>query len=577
MKPIDSKRNRRTLIVGIMFLALLLVIGSKAFYLQVWEGEWLSAKAVKQVESAVVNQAQRGTIYDRTGQEVAVSIGARSIAAYPGQIKNVKGAARALGKVLKINAKSLQRKMKADKSFIWVKRQVTPKELEATKALGIPGVDFIGENGRFYPHKGLTAQLIGFTGIDGHGLEGLEFYYDQDLKGSPGRLKVWRDALGRGFAASENAKPLHRGHDLILTIDLNIQYITEKALEAAVDKFSAKSGMALVMDPASGALLALAHYPFFNPNVFRRFSRDDWRNRAVTDPFEPGSTLKIFSAAAALESGKVTPSTIVYCENGSYQIGRNTIHDPHPRGWLSLQQIVKYSSNIGAVKIGELIGKQTLYDHLRQFGFGARTGIDCPGETVGTLSHPKRWSRVDAGAIAFGQGISVSAIQLITAANAIANDGILMRPYLVKAVTNGNGRPIREFTPHPVRQTVSPVTARKLRKIMSTVITEGGTGVNAAIEGHKVCGKTGTAQKIDAHGKYANDKYVASFLGMAPADNPRVTILVIIDEPRGEHYGGIVAAPVFGEIARETLNYINLSPLKNKERFTVSSEREVMG
>jgi cell division protein FtsI (penicillin-binding protein 3) len=287
--------------------------------------------------------------------------------------------------------------------------------------------------------------------------------------------------------------------------------------------------------------------------------------------------MKIFTAAAALESGSCSPSTIFFCENGAYRIGRNVIHDTHPRGWLSLQQIVKFSSNIGVVKVIESIGPDPLYRTLTNFGFGEKTRLDCPGETAGVLSSPKRWTRVDTGTISFGQGISVSALQLVTAASAIANGGNLMRPYIVAAVSDHNGRIVERTEPHVVRTAVTPKTAGIVKRIMKTVITEGGTGVNAALEGYSVSGKTGTAQKIDDTGKYARGKYVSSFLGFAPADEPKIVILVVVDEPQGEHYGGIVAAPAFKKIAHETLNYLNIPPVMEKDKLRVSINTEGKG
>jgi cell division protein FtsI (penicillin-binding protein 3) len=344
-----------------------------------------------------------------------------------------------------------------------------------------------------------------------------------------------------------------------------------------VTTYKARSGMAIVMNPKTGALLALAHYPVFNPNSYRKFDRFTWRNRAITDPFEPGSTMKIFSAAAALESGATTPNTIFYCENGSYAIGRHTVHDTKSYGWLSLQQIVKYSSNIGAVKVVEKIGSRTLFDTLQDFGFGDRTNIDCPGESPGLLSHYKRWSAVDAGSIAFGQGVSVSGLQLITAMAALANDGLMMKPYIVQAVTDPNGRPIRTIEPVAVKQVVSVGTAHQVRRIMRSVITEGGTGVEADLDGYNVCGKTGTAQKIEPNGQYAHNKYVASFVGFAPTERPALAAIVVVDEPRDIYYGGTVAAPAFKRIIKDALSYLNISPADGLQKLRVSRDIKVSG
>lgn len=565
MKPTTVKYIRlRIILIGFIFSLFLIIIGAKTVYLQVYCGSWLSQKAAEQYEKSFVSHGKRGTIFDAKHREMAVSIDISSIAAYPQNIKNAAATANTLGKILNINSKDLNRKLKSNKSFIWIKRHVAPGETIAIKTIGLNGIDFIPEHKRFYPNSNLAAQLLGFSGIDGHGLEGIEFYYNSYLEGADEQFTILKDAFGRGFNADKKIAGNYRGKNLILTIDGTVQHITEQALEKAVIKHSAKSGLAIVMEPKTGAVLALAHYPHFNPNSFGSFNRNLWRNRCITDQFEPGSTMKIFTASAAIESGVCAPTTTFYCENGEYKIGNNIVHDSKPRGQLSLQQIIKYSSNIGTIKISEAIGPETLYKTLSSFGFGEKTGIDCPGETPGSLAPYNRWSKIDAGAISFGQGISVSALQLITATSAIANYGILMKPYVVQAITDKNGRLIESSGPHEVRRVISTKTAETMKKILLTVTEAGGTGINAALESYTVCGKTGTAQKIDEKGTYAKGKYVASFVGFVPAENPAVAILVVIDEPQNQHYGGIVAAPAFRKIAYETLNYINLPSGQNK-------------
>jgi cell division protein FtsI (penicillin-binding protein 3) len=566
MKPKPKNPIKlRIAFVGVCFFALISIVGAKAVYLQVFCGSWLSQKAANQYERSITHVGKRGSIYDRHGNALAVSIQGTSIAAYLDQIEDKPQTIRAIAKALKTDQNQIRRRFKNRKGFVWLKRQATPKEVEAIKVLELEGIEFVPEYNRFYPNKSLAAQVIGFTGIDGNGLEGIEYYYDRALSGTEKKVVVLKDALGRGFAKDQAAnQPAHAsfnaGRNIVLTLDHKIQYITDTALEASVRQFTARSGMAVVMDPTSGAILALSHYPSFNPNVFKKYARPLWRNRALTDPFEPGSTMKIFSTAAALSSGICSPSTIFFCENGAYRIGANTIHDTHPRGWLSLQQIVKYSSNIGITKVIEMVGADTLYTTLKRFGFGIKTGLDCPGETAGTLSHNERWSLIDTSAISFGQGLSVSAIQLVSATAAIANDGIRMKPYIVHAVTSQSGRILEQTQPQVVEQAVSPEVATIVRRIMQTVITDGGTGTSAALQGYTVCGKTGTAQKIDQTGKYSLGKYTASFVGIAPVENPHIVVLVVIDEPNGEHYGGTVAAPAFQKIAHETLQYLNVPP-----------------
>jgi len=577
-----SKNNIRSRIViaGIFFGLLYAAIGVRAIHLHVFKGPWLSGKAEDQYRKSIEIQGKRGTIYDAKHREMAVSVDAASIAAFPASIKDPESAARSISKVLHISYNQLKKCLTSEKSFVWIKRNVFPSEKDAVAKLGIKGIGFIPGSRRVYPNKTLAAQVLGFTGTDGKGLEGLEFFYNNYLKASTSRHTVMKDALGRGFDANQDI--VANGNNIVLTIDSKIQYFAENTLEETAVRFSAKSGMVVVMNPQTGEILAVAHYPRFNPNTFRKFDQHAWRNRAVTDPFEPGSTMKVFLAAAAIESGGCTSNSIFFCENGTYRVGRNTVHDVHPNGWLSLQQIIKYSSNIGAVKVSEVIGKKYLYDSLRIFGFGEKTGIDCPGETRGTLLPPYRWSKIDTSAISFGQGVSVSAIQLASAMSALANNGVLMKPYLVKAVTDENGKLVKKFEPQKVSTTVSSETADKVKYMMKTVTLKDGTGAEAALEEYTVCGKTGTAQKIGKSRGYARGKYVASFAGFVPAEKPKITILVVIDEPRDQHYGSIVAAPAFKKIAGEVLNYMNVHPHRDidpegKERLTVSLDKGIKG
>ncbi len=554
-----SIKLRAGIIKVIFFSTLILIIGRTA-QLQIFQGPKLSEKAANQYERNQTIRGKRGSILDATQQTMAVSIDTTSVAAFPKRIKSPDETARIISSALNLNKEQVKQKLRSEKSFVWIKRQVNPKQVNQLKNVAISGLGFIPEHSRIYPNKVLAAQVLGFSGIDGRGLEGLEFYYDRYLAGEEIKAKVFKDAKGRWFDSSANFLKEHRGQQLLLTIDRNIQYITEAALEEAVNKFDGKTGMAIVMAPKTGAILAMAHYPFFNPNTFHAYDRKVWRNRAITDPFEPGSTMKIFSAAAAIDSEKVTENTIFFCENGEYKLGRNIIHDTKPHGWLTLKKIVKYSSNIGSVKVMQAIGPETLYDYLVKFGFGQKTEIDCPGETTGSLSHYKRWSSVDAGAISFGQGIAVSAIQMVAAASAIANDGMYMKPHIVKSILDSNGRTIKTFEPEAVRQVISAQAARSVREIMQSVVTQGGTGEKAALAGYSVGGKTGTAQKVSEKGGYAKNRYVSSFIGFAPAEKPEAVILVVIDEPKRLHYGGLVAAPAFRKIANETLQYRKVMP-----------------
>ncbi len=578
MRTLETKYIKfRITVVGFVFTAFLSAIGAKAGYLQIYQSSWLTKKASAQYERPFKELGNRGTIYDANLREMAVSINTTSIAAYPRKIQDPAATAKMLANSLNMDARTLQGKLLAKKPFIWIKRQATPKEVSAVKSLNLEGVGFLSETSRFYPQKTLAAQTIGFTGMDGNGLEGIEFYFDNQLKGSNFEYVVLKDALGQGFD-SEKTTTDYSGKNIVLTIDQTIQFITEKALKEAVDENNAKSGIAVVMSPRTGAILSIAQYPSLNPNSYEKFDRDLWRNRAITDPFEPGSTMKVFTAAAAIEHGNCSENTTFFCENGEYRIGKNIIHDTHPHGWLTLKEVVKLSSNIGASKVVQKTGYESLYRTLKDFGFGEKTGINCPGETSGIVTSYKNWRPIDAGTISFGQGISASPLQLISAVSAIANDGLLMKPYIVQAIMDQKGFAVSRFDPIQVRQAISSATAEKLKNILMSVTEKEGTGFNAALEGYTVCGKTGTAQKTDETGRYAKGKYISSFIGFAPAENPEVAILVMVDEPTKSHYGGIVSAPAFKKIAQETLTYMNIQP-KNREagKLRVSRESGFLG
>ncbi len=563
--------------MGSVFFLLLAAVMGRAVYLQAVIDDVLTQKAAVQYERTIRATGKRGTIFDTRMRELAVSTEAVSLAAYPKRIPDPGAAAQRLAGVLGLGRRALAATLDPSKSFVWVKRHISPKEAKAVEALDIPGLDFIPEHGRYYPNRSLAAQLIGFSGIDGNGLEGIEFDFDEQLRGGRFRFTVLKDARGRGFDGEREAVFGQSGNNLVLTIDRTVQYITETALEEAVTRHGAVSGMALVMVPATGEILAMANFPLFNPNAFNRFSKSVRRNRTVTDAFEPGSTIKIFSVAAAIESGKLTPHSIFFCENGKYRLGKQTIHDTKPHGWLSLQRIIKYSSNIGTAKMAEAIGAEALYGTLSRFGFGRRTGIDCPGETPGRLAHHGRWTPFDRAAIAFGQGMSVSALQLVTAVGAVANGGTLMKPYIVKAVVDPNGDTLQSFSPAPVHRAVSPKTARAVTRMMRMVVEEEGTGTQAALSGYTACGKTGTAQKVGAGGTYEKGKFVASFAGFAPVENPALAIVVVIDEPAREYHGGQAAAPAFRRIAQETLTYLNVAPSPSAGGMTVSRGGGVKG
>jgi len=429
-------------------------------------------------------------------------------------------------------------------------------------------VHFIKEHKRYYPNGELAAQLIGFTGLDPHGLEGLELKYDADILGEGGFLVIERDNRGHGIGAGDPLVNRGRyGASLHLTIDKNIQYIAEKELEAAVRQQRARAGTVVVLEPHTGKILAMASQPDFNPNSFARFGPANYRNRAIADSYEPGSTLKVFLAAAALNEQLFKPGDRIDCEKGVYRVGGKTIHDHHPYGRLTLPEVIKFSSNIGAAKIGKKLERERFYRYLTDFGFGDITGIELPGESRGLLRSPDEWFEVDLAAISFGQGLTVTPLQLATATAAIANGGYLMRPYLVEQIDDGNGQVLRKVSPKVQRQVVSSEVAERVAKMMIGTTDDDGTGTLAAVAGYQVAGKTGTAQKVDpVTGGYSVDKRLSSFVGFVPAEDPKLVILVMVDEPQEKTYGGLVAAPVFARIAAQALTQLQVPPTLQVQR-----------
>lgn len=566
MKPEISKRiKRRILVVQALIIVAILGLCVKSFDIQVLQGKELTEKAENDYSKKITIKGERGQILDQNMNTLGANIDAVTITACPAKITNPEDAAKKIAALIKADPKKLTETLSSKRMFAWVERGITPDVAEKVRELNITGIYFENDTKRYYPHRSLAAQVIGFTGTDDNGLEGLECRYNAVLEGKSRKMSLTRDGNGR-ILDYEKIRHLElKGDSIVLSIDKKIQFLSEQALEKAVTNHQAKSGMALVMRPETGELLAIAHYPEFNPNNYMAYGKDSYRNRAITDSFEPGSAMKVFTVAAALEKG-VTPKTILYCEKGTYKIGGFTIHDTHSYEWLSISQIVQLSSNIGAAKITESIGDKALYNCLTGFGFGNRTDIGITGETPGSLIPYRKWSKIDSGAISFGQGISVSALQLITGISAIANGGNLMKPLLVKKIISNQDQVIKEYYPEVVRRAISPQTSGELKNMMNLVVNEAGTGTKAAIDGYEVCGKTGTAQKVSGNGGgYARNKYTSVFAGFAPLENPELAVLVIVDEPQKQYYGGDVAAPAFKNIMAESFNYLNIAPGKTKD------------
>jgi len=562
MKVKEKKWIRfRIYLVALFFLSGIGIIWARAYQLQVLEKDRLSSIARAGYKGVITLPPKRGTIYDRDGDELAVSVEVESVYAHPNLVVKKASTARHLAKILNEDEGRILKTLKSKKPFVWVARKIPQETAGAIKALELGGIGFTRDSRRYYPGREIAAHLIGFAGDDNQGLEGLEKRYDDVLRGPELSLVKMRDALGRPFFISRPGLEDHEMGNLILTIDKDIQYRAQRALGEVVKRTGAKAGHALVIDPQTGEILAMAVIPQFNPNEFRGLHPSRWRNRIVTDSYEPGSVVKIFLLAAALEEGVVTPNTMFDCEMGAFRVSGHVIHDTKEHGILSVKDIIVYSSNIGAVKMGQSLGYERFYEYLKKLGFGEKTGIDLLGERRGFIRPPEEAREIDRATAFFGQGMTATSVQLAMAVAAVANGGRLMRPFLVKAVTDQRGRITKKIGPRLRRKVLRGETSREVARILEEVVSERGTGPHAAITGYRVAGKTGTPQKVDPLSKrYSDEKYMAIFVGFVPADRPRLLILVSVDEPRGVHYGGVVAGPVFKEVGSWSLHHLRINP-----------------
>jgi cell division protein FtsI (penicillin-binding protein 3) len=550
----------RISIIFSVFLVFFIALISRAFQLQVLSGQKLKSLAQRQHTTVLQLQPERGIIFDRNGEKLAVSVMANSVCADPSKIADPVKVSRQVAEILNLNNQTVFKKISAPKNFCWLARRISPQQAVLVENADIEGIFLVKEPKRFYPNGELAAHLLGFVGLDASGLEGLEKKYDESLRGKPEKLAWARDAKGQKLflrvEKSETKKD--ENANLVLTIDNRIQYLVETHLREAVLDKGAKGGVAIVMDPKTGEILALANQVGFNPNNLDGLTPEKWRNRAIADNFDPGSTFKPFLVAGALEEKIIKESDKFFCENGNYKVANRVIHEAQKKrhGYLGVPDILKYSSNIGAAKIAQKMGKEKFYDYIQKFGFGDKTGIDLPGEAAGLVRPVKNWVPVDTAMIAFGQGISVTAIQLITAVSAIANDGVLMKPYIVRGIADKNNRLVKLYAPTVVRKVISPGVAKRLTTMLTEVVgAPDGTGKKASIVNVAVAGKTGTSQKFDfKRGVYSSERVRTSFIGFFPADNPQVAILVMLDEPQRDKWGGVAAAPVFKNIGDQILN-----------------------
>jgi cell division protein FtsI (penicillin-binding protein 3) len=565
----QNRAHLRLLIVAGVALLWAVAVFGRLGYLQLYRHREYLQRAQRQQQRIIEISPKRGAIYDRNMHELAMSIKVDSAFAIPSELKDKALAAQLLSGVLGVPRDVMESRLESSQNFVWIERKLTPEKAEALAALNLKGVYTQPENKRFYPKGQLASHVLGFVDVDEKGLGGVEYTLDGQIGGKSEKIVMTADAHQKPFDGSEARRD--RGASVVLTLDEKIQYIAERELAVAIGKTHALAGTVIVMNPNNGELLALANWPTFDPNAANagvngsgnggKDAAEARLDRAVTIPYEPGSTFKLITLAGAFDQGLIRPEEVFDCENGAIYVAGHKIHDHKRFGMLTVSDILALSSDVGAIKIAERLGAPKFYDYIHAFGFGTQTGVDLPGETRGILRPLANWSAISIGAISMGQEVGVTPMQLISAVSAIANGGMLYKPHIVSAVRRGETTLPREglLTTAEPRRVIQPETAATLRRLMEGVILNG-TGKLARLEGWTAAGKTGSAQKIDPNtGRYSPTQLIASFTGFAPINNPAITILVSLDSPVGLHEGGMVAAPVFKRIAEQVLPYLDVS------------------
>ncbi len=560
----DKKRIR----IGLPFLFIFLAFGlieSRLYQLQIVQHQEFSEKAKKEQVRVINILSERGIIYDKNLQPLAINVSSYSLYAHPGRISQPQILADALCPILKADKSSILKKLTKDRVFVWLERKLSLREKREIENLNLPGIGFVEERKRFYPQREIASHILGFVGVDNQGLSGIEYYYNDKLKGEKGRLLLKEDALGHKIPFTEMVlKEMAVGKNIVLTIDSTVQSIVEQELFLALEQTKAVSVEALFMNPQTGEIIALANKPDYDPNSYSHYSSYSVRNRVVQSLYEPGSTFKAVTASALLNKGVMDMESKIYC-NEFLQVADRTFSD-----WkrfekeMSFAQVIYNSSSIGTIKAALKMGKKTLYQYITLFGFGKRTGIDLPGEARGILRSPSQWSSTDLPCISIGQGIAVTPLQMVVALCGVVNGGKLLKPYIVKSILDSQGKIVLQNHPVVIREAISSFTSERVRKILNGVVREG-TGKKSQVEGYSIGGKTGTAQ-IPSPGKmgYFPNKYIASFMGFAPVGNPEIAGIVLIKEPTGVYWGGEIAAPVFGKILQRILPYLNILPKEEK-------------
>jgi stage V sporulation protein D (sporulation-specific penicillin-binding protein) len=547
--------------VALLFLVVALVmcgLVGRLVYVQFFRSGWLLENAMDQRVRDIPVEAKRGTIFDRNGKELAVSINLESAYAIPAEIRDKEQTAAQLAAILGLDKEKLLKRLNQPSSLIWVQRKIDTDKAQKIKALNLSGIGLTQESKRYYPESTLAAHVLGFAGIDSQGLDGVESTYDAYLKGKKGRIVIEYDAGGREIPnATHKFIPPQDGDVVYLSIDKVIQFIVERELEQVIQETQAMAATIVAMNPQTGEILALANRPTYDPNHYGDYTPKLWRNSALSNSYEPGSTFKIVTAAAGLQE-KAVRQTDPFFDPGFAEVQGRHIRcwKPGGHGSQTFLEVVKNSCNPGFIAVGLRLGADTFYNYLHAFGFDKITETDLPGEAKGILIPRERTKPINIATMSMGQGIAVTPIQLLTAVAAVANDGVLLKPQIVREIRNKEGQLVKAFNTEVVRQVIAPEIAQELKGILEQVVADG-TGRNAFIEGYRIAGKTGTAQKVGAGG-YEQGRYVASFVGFAPANDPKIALLVIIDEPQGLYYGGQIAAPVFGRVMKDVLQYLKL-------------------
>jgi len=556
-----SHKRLLQLFAGLTVWALIVI--ARLVQVQLVRHDYYTNRATRQQERTVSLNPLRGSIIDAHGRVLAESVSAASIYADPQVVGDHRAVSKKLATLpgIGMTAREIEQKLDSDAGFVWIARQLPIEAANELKTLKLPGVAFVEEHRRSYPRATVAANVVGYVGLDGEGLAGIEHSFDNYVRGHAGRVTILRDARAGTYivgGAGPN-RPVD-GNNVVLTVDSVVQFIAEQALAKAVDKYHAAAGEAIVMDPRDGSILAMASLPTFDPNHFNDYPASAWRNRNVQDLYEPGSTFKIVTASAGLEEGLVTPSQIIDCGNGSIEIANVAIHEHghNAYGPLPFEDVIVHSSNVGTIKVGLSVGPQRFYNYIRRFGFGERTGVQLPGEAPGLVRRTEKWSMLSNASMSIGQEIGVTPLQIASAMATVANGGMRVAPRIVERVVDAKGNTIYQPQRNAPVRVISEKTAAVLNEILKAVVARG-TGMPAALAEHVVAGKTGTAQKA-GRGGYSPDKFVASFCGYVPADRPRLVILVVVDEPKGSQYGGTIAAPAFKEIAEATLRYLGVAP-----------------